>query len=125
MMIYRAATDVIAGIVAKIELILSGERQPLDGTELHEFEAQRLRMYAYLAMHAPQAVIDAHDAIIDNVLAVVYDGKKIAWPEMRQLAIQFLNEVRKIGMNTTRSNMGRSVNSLFKGCLRRRRASIQ
>ena len=93
--IYRAVVDLIAGITAKVEMILLKRRGPLTSDELHEFEIQRLRVYAYLAMHAPQSVMDAHDAINDLILEVVYDGKTTTWEHFRNLALQFLNEVRK------------------------------
>lgn len=95
MTIYRAAIDLIAGIVAKIQMILQRRRGPLTPDELHEFEVQRLRVYAYLAMHAPQSVMDAHDAVTDLILAIVYDGQDTTWEHFRALALQFLNEVRK------------------------------
>jgi hypothetical protein len=93
--IYRAAVDVIATIVAKVEMIVLQKRGPLTHEELHEFEVQRLRVYAYLAMHAPQSVMDAHDALSDLVLAIVHNGATTPWKDFRDLAIRFLNEVRK------------------------------
>ena len=93
--IYRAAIDLIAGIVAKIEMILMQRRGTLTPEELHEFEVQRLRVYAYLAMHAPQSVMDAHDALSDLILAVIHDGKNTTWEHFRGLAWKLLNEVRK------------------------------
>jgi len=93
--IYRAAIDLTAGIVAKMEMVMLQKRRPQTAEELHEFEAQRLRVYAYLAMHAPQAVMDAHDALSDVVVSVVYDGTVVTWKDFRDLAIRFLNEVRK------------------------------
>jgi hypothetical protein len=93
--IYRTAVDLIAGLVAKIQMILLQRRGPLTPDELHEFEVQRLRVYAYLAMHAPQSVMDAHDAVSDLILAVVYDGQNTTWEHFRGLAIRFLNEVRQ------------------------------
>jgi hypothetical protein len=93
--IYRGALDLIAGMVAKILMILLKKRGPLTGDELHEFEAQRLQIYAYLAMHAPQSVMDAHDALSDLILAVIYDGKDTTWEHFRDLAITFLNEIQK------------------------------
>jgi hypothetical protein len=94
-MIYRGAIDPIVGIIAKIQMILLQRRGPLTSDELHDFEVQRLRAYAYLAMHAPQSVMDAHDALSDLILAVIYDGTETTWEHFRDLAIRVLNEVRK------------------------------
>ena len=63
--------------------------------ELYDFEVQRLRVYAYLAMHAPQSVMDAYDALCDVILAVIYDGTVMTWDHFRDLAIRVLNEIRK------------------------------
>jgi hypothetical protein len=99
--IYRSAIDLIAIIVAKIEMILIKKREPLTAEELHEFEVQRLRIYAYLAMHAPQSVMDANDTLTSLILSVVYDGKSTSWEHFRKLAIILLNEIRKdIGVNS-------------------------
>jgi hypothetical protein len=73
--IYRSAIDPIVVIVAKFEMILLGRRAPLTTEELTDFEVQRMRVYASLAMHAPQYVMDAHDALLDEILAVVHDKK--------------------------------------------------
>lgn len=93
--IYRLAIDIIANIVAKVEMVMLQKRGPLTAEELHEFEVQRLRVYAYLAMHAPQSVMDAHDALTDVVLSVVHDGATVSWKSFRDLVTRFLNEVRK------------------------------
>jgi hypothetical protein len=76
-------------------------RGPHDANELHDFEVQRLRVYSYLAMHAPQSVMDAHDEVVDALLEVVMDGRALTWPEFRLLGIRFLNEVRlDVGIRT-------------------------
>ncbi len=93
--IYRGAIDLLAGIIAKVVMITLGTRGPLTPEELLTFETQRLRVYAYLAMHAPQSVMDAHDTIMDLTLALVVDGKRTTWPQVRELSLRFLNEVRK------------------------------
>lgn len=93
--IYRAAIDLTAEITAKVEMIMLKRRPPLCAEELHDFEAKRLRIYAYLAMHAPQEVMNAHDALSDVILSVVYDGATVTWANFRSLALRFLNEIRK------------------------------
>lgn len=99
--IYRSAIDLVARIAAKLEMIMLGKRGPLSVDETNEFEEQRLRIYAYLAMHAPQSVMDAHDKLSDAILSLVYDGATITWPEFRILSTDFLNEVRMdIGIRT-------------------------
>jgi hypothetical protein len=93
--IYRIAVDLLAGIVAKAVMISARKRGPLNPEELLDFETQRLRVYGYLAMHAPQSVMDANDALTDYVLENVADGKQIDWPIFRGLAVDLLNKVRE------------------------------
>lgn len=95
MTIYRHAVDIFVGIVAKIQRMLQQKRNTLNADELYEFEVQRMQLYAYLAMHAPQSVMNTHDALSDLILDVVHDGKTTTWEHFRGLAIHFLNEVRK------------------------------
>jgi hypothetical protein len=92
--IYRGTIDLLAAIVAKVVMISSSKRGPLTPDEFLEFENQRLRVYAYLAIHAPQTVMDAHDSLMDLILGLVADGKVTTWPEIREQALKFLNEVR-------------------------------
>lgn len=92
--IYHAAIDLLAGIVAKAVMISGGQRGPLTGEELLEFETQRLRVYGYLAMHAPQSVMDANDALTDHVLEIVADGQHLDWPRFRALAVGLMNNIR-------------------------------
>ena len=99
--IYRSVIDIVTGVAAKLEMIILSKRGPLTTEELHEFETLRLKAYAYLAMHAPQSVMDAHDAMFDVLLSIVFDGKTVTWPDFRNLSTNFLNAVRKdIGIRT-------------------------
>jgi len=83
-------------------MVLIKKRKPLTPDELQEFETQRLRIYAYLAMHAPQSVMDANDVLTDLILSILYDGKITNWTNFREVAINLLNEIRKdFGVNTT------------------------
>ena len=93
--IYRGAMDLLAEIIAKVELITLEKRESLGSDELLSFEIQRLRIYAYLAMHAPQSVIDAHDALVQLTLDIAWGIKSSTWQEIRELSLHFLNEVRR------------------------------
>jgi hypothetical protein len=53
-------------------------------------------------MLAPQAVMDAQDALIDYLLLVVNGNAKHEWPRVRALALTLLNEIRRdIGIDTS------------------------
>lgn len=98
--IYRAALDTIVPILAKIELLVIGERGELSSEEKEAFENDRLRIYGYLAMLAPQSVMDANDAFIDLLLALIYDGEQTNWKTVRNSALRLTNAMRAdIGLN--------------------------
>ena len=98
--IYRASIDLIATISAKLTIIIVGGRSPLSSAEIEEFETERLRVYAYLAMHAPQYVMDANDRLTDLILAVMHNERQSTWDEFRTLALNLLNAIRKdLGIN--------------------------
>ena len=98
--IYRAALDTIVPILAKIELLVIGERGELSTEEKEAFENDRLRIYGYLAMLAPQSVMDANDAFVDLLLALIYDGEQTNWETVRNSALRLTNAMRAdIGLN--------------------------
>lgn len=98
--IYRAALDTIVPILAKIELLVVGEREELSIEEKEAFENGRLRIYGYLAMLAPQSVMDANDAFTDILLALIYDGEETTWETVRNSALRLTNAMRAdIGLN--------------------------
>ena len=93
--IYRSAFELLAAMIASVEMMTLGKRGPLTPEELLSFETQRLRLYAYLGMHSPQSVMDAHDALMDLTLGLVHDGQSTTWAQIRELSLRLLNEVRK------------------------------
>jgi hypothetical protein len=92
--IYRAAIDTIVPILAKIELLVIGVRGELTIEEKEAFENDRLRIYGYLAMLAPQSVMDANDAFIDLLLGLIYDGEQTSWETVRNSALRLTNAMR-------------------------------
>ena len=81
-------------------MIIIGARPSLSAEKIEEFEIQRLKLYAYLAMHAPQYVMDANDVLTDFILAVMHNEKQSTWQEFRVLALNLLNAIRKdLGIN--------------------------
>ncbi|WP_286874057.1 hypothetical protein [Spongiibacter sp.] len=98
--IYRAALDTVVTILAKVELLVIGQRGELSTEEKEAFENDRLRIYGYLAMLAPQSVIDANDALVDLLLALIYDGEQTNWETVRNSALRLINAMRAdIGLN--------------------------
>jgi hypothetical protein len=54
-----------------------------------------MRVSGYLAMVAPQAVMDAQDALMDKILLIAQGKEKYIWAEIRELALALLNELRR------------------------------
>jgi hypothetical protein len=59
------------------------------------FNHERLKVYGYLAMIAPQEVMDAQDKLMDAILLVIHQKKQHNWAELRALSIELLNLIRK------------------------------
>ncbi|EPE2648962.1 hypothetical protein ACSG7X_000658 [Vibrio fluvialis] len=95
LLIYRATIDLVATMLAKVEMIVLRNKQQLTVQEREQFEAERLKIYGYLAMIAPQEVMDANDVFIDQLLAVVFDGKSVSWEVIRSKALNLTNAMRK------------------------------
>lgn len=78
----------------------SRERGELSTEEKEAFENDRLRIYGYLAMLAPQSVVDANDSFVDLLLALIYDGEQTNWETVRNSALSLTNAMRAdIGLN--------------------------
>lgn len=98
---YRIVIDVIARILAALDAYegnrLSAEQA---AARFDEFNEQRLKVYGYLAMLAPQAVMDAQDNLMDYLLKISHKNADYEWAKVRELALVALNEMRAdIGIN--------------------------
>jgi hypothetical protein len=93
---YRAAVDVVSHILSALDSHESGRVTPEDAGKIFDnFNEQRMRVYGYLAMLAPQPVMDAQDELMDHVLKITGGTEEYHWELVREKAINFLNEVRK------------------------------
>jgi len=54
-----------------------------------------MRAYGYLAMLAPQEVMNAYDDLFDHLLFVINGQEPYEWTKVRELSLAMLNEVRK------------------------------
>lgn len=59
------------------------------------FNHERLKVYGYLAMIAPQEVMDAQDSLMDTIIEIIHKKKEHNWFELRRLSIELLNLIRK------------------------------
>ncbi|MHB1495516.1 hypothetical protein [Acidithiobacillus sp.] len=93
---YKTTVDVVAKILADLDKCSLGDMPLEKGKEAyHTFNEQRMRVYGYLAMVSPQAVMDTQDALMDKILLVTQGKEKYIWEEIRELALALLNEIRK------------------------------
>ena len=95
LVIYRATIDLVAIMLAKVEMIVLRHKRELSPEEKEIFETERLKIYGYLAMIAPQEVMDANDAFIDQLLAIIFDGETTSWEEIRAKALCLTNAMRR------------------------------
>jgi hypothetical protein len=52
-------------------------------------------------MFAPQAVMDAHGAVVEYLHASIEGSAQFAWPEFRKRALSMLNAIRvDLGLDT-------------------------
>jgi hypothetical protein len=100
LMIYRATIDLVATMLAKIEMVYLKNKEKLSPEEQELFETERLRIYGYLAMLAPQNIMDANDKLMDLLLALIYDDKPTSWEDIRYHALLLTNAMRNdIGLD--------------------------
>ncbi|MFC1235971.1 hypothetical protein [Vibrio sp. F74] len=94
--IYRMVIDAIAEILAAFDAHYTRKLSPEEAKlALESFNKDRIRLYGYLGMLAPQAVMDSQDALIDRLLLISYGNASYEWDEVRQLALSLINEIRK------------------------------
>ena len=95
LLIYRATIDLVAVMLAKVDMIVLQRKQKLNPEEEEQFDTERLKIYGYLAMIAPQDVLDANDELIDQLLEVVFDGDTVGWEIIRAKALNLINAMRQ------------------------------
>lgn len=93
---YRAVIDIVARLLAALDSHQSGRLvEPEAGARFDEFNEQRMRVYGYLAMLAPQSVMDAQDNLVDHLLKISNGVLPYEWVEVREKALAMLNAVRE------------------------------
>lgn len=94
--IYRLAVDIISEFLADIHKLPSDPK--LAGEVLERFNRGRLKAHGYLAMHAPQSVMDEYDEMVDGIFGVVEKPSSDRfedWKKLRIHAYKLLNAVRQ------------------------------
>lgn len=97
--IYRVAMELVAVLLVKLELGMLQERE-FTQEDKQQFQIDRLKIYAQLALTAPQEIMDANDKLMDHIIAVIFDDKKSSWEELRGISLDLVNAMRKdIGLD--------------------------
>jgi hypothetical protein len=99
--IYPATADMMA------EMLTTFDRAAIDGSppsdmaaRIDRFNRDRMRIYGYLAMLAPQGVMDCYDALIDHLINILGGHVPYEWGNVRNLVLAMVNEIRRdIGLN--------------------------
>jgi hypothetical protein len=103
---YRMGADMIASLLVGLEKHTAGSLAKDEGENLYyNFNRERIKLYAYLGMMAPQSVMDAQDVLIDHLLVVLHGKQEYDRKLVRKLSIDFLNSVRiDLGIDSTPIN---------------------
>jgi len=102
--IYRMVTGIVADLLADFDLkphdIATGDKQLLSDEEYNKFYRNWMKGYGYLAMLAPQSVMDAYDKLSDHLIQIAAGDVSSKWVEIRKLVFGVINEIRKdVGIN--------------------------
>ncbi|WP_231139262.1 hypothetical protein [Pseudomonas fluorescens] len=102
-LIYRTVIETVARLLAALDPHESGRLATAEaGARYDEFNEQRIRVYGYLAILAPQSFMDAQDDLIDRLLKITNGKAEYEWVKIREKALVMLNVVRAdIGINDT------------------------
>ena len=94
---YGFVFGVVSELLADVDLIRRGKKP--EGDALDRFNRGRLKAHGYLAMLAPQNVMDAYDSLIDYIFSVLEQPAQTVnhehWKEIRRLAYDVINLIRE------------------------------
>lgn len=92
--VYRLMIDIIAEVLGDFDSF-STTGKPFPQERFDALNRARIRMYGYIGMIAPQAVMDAQDQLIDYLLQVAHGRKVYEWIVVREYGLVLINEIRK------------------------------
>ena len=108
---YRLGADILAETLADLDVMNITGNLPMKPEQfldpqvlarLRERGCASLKLYGYLAMYAPQSVMDANEELRDYLDSILYSGIKYEPPKVYQLALKLVNEIRKdVGIDKT------------------------
>lgn len=90
--IYRMVGEIVAEVLANLSNVSTG--QPLPEIQHDAFYRSYLKAYGYMAMLAPQPVMDSFDRLADCLLELVSGEATYDWERIRELVLDVLNQIR-------------------------------
>lgn len=91
---YRMVIDLVSEVLGDLDAARNTSRT-LSPERKDATNRLRLKIYGYLAMMAPQNVMDAQDNLMDYLIEVINGKSNYDFGKTRSLAISLLNEMRK------------------------------
>jgi hypothetical protein len=91
---YRELINLIADTLGTLDSHMTSG-QSLTQDYINHANTQRLKLYGYTAMIAPQNVMDAQDKLIDFLLSIIDGSQPYNWEAVRFHALNLINEIRK------------------------------
>lgn len=92
--IYRMAVDLVADVLGNYDLAFHAN-VPMTIEQRDATNRMRMRVYGYLAVAAPQRVLDAYSGLSDFLMDVADGKEEYDWSKVREHALAFLTEMRK------------------------------
>jgi len=93
---YGFVFQIVSDFLADRDMIRLG--QTPEGNVLERFNRGRLKAHGYLAMLAPQRVMDAYDSLVDYICSTSEktppNDPHAVWKEIRRLVYVLINEIR-------------------------------
>lgn len=91
---YRMVIELVSEVLGDFDYATETKTK-ISSERFDKVNRQRIKVYGYLAMMAPQSLMDAQDKLMDHLLLVAHGKKSYEWPEVRDFAHGLLNEMRK------------------------------
>lgn len=99
--IYRLVIDIVSETLGDFDATIASGRL-IHPDRYDTLNRARIRAYGYIAMLAPQSVMNAQDELFDHLILIAKGKEQYVWERVRELALNLLNEVRKdIGIDAS------------------------
>jgi len=92
--IYKKAIDIYS------ELLNNFDYNNITKEQRYNFNKERMRLYGYMGLIAPQEVMSTFDSLTDYLFDVMEQKESYDWVKVRNHSLKIINSIRKdIGIN--------------------------